>query len=119
MYNDFKANLFQYFAYRKEKIMKKLILCFLLAVLMMLGIAAGVSALGQEMTIARGTPKIDGKIDDVWASADRQQLGYCKAGDRKTTPDALPDTCKVYASALYDDKAVYFLFEIVDDEFTF
>ena len=30
-----------------------------------LGIAAGVSALGQEMTIARGTPKIDGKIDDV------------------------------------------------------
>ncbi|MCR5683038.1 MAG: hypothetical protein K6G29_11375, partial [Clostridiales bacterium] len=99
--------------------MKRFLLCTLLAALVMISLAVSASALGEEMTIATGTPKIDGAIDDVWATADRQQLGYCKAGDLKVDAYTLPDTCSVYASALYDNTALYFLFEITDDEFAF
>ena len=99
--------------------MKKVLLCTILSVVMLLSLAVGVSALGEEMTVAYGTPKIDGTIDDVWAGADRQQLGYCKAGDKKVSSTELPEDCTVYASMLYDDTSLYFLFEITDNEFAF
>ncbi len=102
----------------KGDTMKKIsliVLCACMAVLL----AVGASALGEEMTVAYGTAKIDGVIDDVWAAADRQQLGYCKAGDLKVNTSTLPEDCTVYASMLYDDTALYFLFEITDNEFAF
>ena len=99
--------------------MKKVFLCAILSALMLLTLAVSVSALGEEMTVAYGTPKIDGTIDDVWATADRQQLGYCKAGDKKVNASTLPEDCTVYASMLYDDTSLYFLFEITDNEFAF
>ncbi|MBO6052358.1 MAG: hypothetical protein J6Q17_01340, partial [Clostridia bacterium] len=99
--------------------MKKLLLCALLSALMLLTLAVGVSALGEEMAVAYGTPTIDGTIDDVWATADRQQLTYCKAGDLRVNSATLPEDCSVYASMLYDNTAVYFLFEITDNEFAF
>ena len=99
--------------------MKKALLCALLTAVMLLSLAVGVHALGEEMTVAYGTPKIDGTIDDIWATADRQQLGYCKAGDKKVNSVTLPEDCTVYASMLYDDTSLYFLFEITDNEFAF
>ena len=99
--------------------MKRILLCAILAAVLTISLAVGASALGEEMIIATGTPKIDGVIDDVWATADRQQLGYCKAGDLKVDAYTLPEDCTVYASALYDSTALYFLFEITDNEFAF
>ncbi len=99
--------------------MKRILLCAILAAVLTISLAVGASALGEEMIIATGTPKIDGVIDDIWATADRQQLGYCKAGDRKVDAYTLPEDCSVYASALYDNTALYFLFEITDNEFAF
>ena len=99
--------------------MRKTILCALLFLLTAAVLAVGVSALGEEMTAAYGTPTVDGTVDDVWASADRQPLKYVKAGDLKTDTYTLPDDLSVYASMLYDNTALYFLFEITDNEFAF
>lgn len=97
--------------------MKK-ILSVLAALAMVASIGTSVSALGQEMTVAYGTPTIDGTIDEVWATADRQQLGYVKGGDLKGD-GTLPETSSAYASMLWDDGALYFLFEINDDDISF
>ncbi|MBQ3859824.1 MAG: hypothetical protein II779_04790, partial [Clostridia bacterium] len=99
--------------------MRKTLLCALLFLLTAAVLAVGVSALGEEMTAAYGTPTVDGTVDDVWASADRQPLKYVKAGDLKTDTYTLPDDLSVYASMLYDNTALYFLFEITDNEFAF
>ena len=99
--------------------MKRTLLCALLTAVMLVTLAIGASAVGEEMTVAYGTATIDGTIDDVWANADRQQLKYCKAGDLKVDVNTLPEDCTVYASMLYDNTALYFLFEIEDNEFGF
>ncbi|MGN1346839.1 MAG: sugar-binding protein [Eubacteriales bacterium] len=98
--------------------MKKTLSAFFALVLVVSLCAVSVSAIGEEMTVLRGTPVIDGTIDAVWASADRQQLSHLKAGDLKGD-GTLPETSSAYASMLWDDGALYFLFEIYDDDFAF
>lgn len=63
--------------------MKKILSALFALVLVVSMCAVSVSAIGEEMTVLRGTPVIDGTIDAVWASADRQQLSHLKAGDLK------------------------------------
>ena len=98
--------------------MKKILPVLFALVLVVSLCAVSVSATGEEMKVLRGTPTIDGTIDAVWASADRQQLTHLKAGDLKGD-GTLPDTSSAYASMLWDDGALYFLFEIHDDDFAF
>lgn len=98
--------------------MKKILSALFALVLVVSLCAVSVSAIGEEMTVLRGTPVIDGTIDAIWASADRQQLSHLKAGDLKGD-GTLPDTSSAYASMLWDDGALYFLFEIYDDDFAF
>ncbi len=98
--------------------MKKILSALFALVLVVSLCAVSVSAIGEEMTVLRGTPVIDGTIDAIWASADRQQLSHLKAGDLKGD-GTLPDTSSAYASVMWDDGALYFLFEIYDDDFAF
>lgn len=95
--------------------MKKTIAIILSVILLSLAMVSSVAALGEEMTAKKGTPVIDGVIDDIWANADRQELTHVKAGDLKGVD---PEVEKAYASALWDENYLYFLFEVTDDDVT-
>lgn len=90
----------------------------LLSLAVILSLAISASAVGEKMTAAKGTPTIDGEIDSIWDTTERVQLTHIKAGDLKGD-GTLPDTCSVYARMLWDETALYFLFEIYDDDFGF
>lgn len=93
--------------------MKKVIALILSALLIALAMTSQAFALGQQMTAKKGTPVIDGEIDEIWKNADRQQLTYAKAGDLKSFE---PEVEKAFASALWDDSYIYFLFEVTDND---
>ena len=97
--------------------MKK-ILAAILAVAMMAAAAVSVSAVGETLTAAKGTPVIDGVIVDVWATTERVQLAHLKTGSKKGD-GTLPETSSAYASVLWDESAIYFLVELYDDDFAF
>ena len=71
------------------------------------------SAIGETMKVSRGTPQIDGEIDPVWKTADRQKISHRTGGEEKR------DTSLGYVSMLWDGEAIYFLFELIDNDFTF
>lgn len=81
-------------------------------------LALSVSAVGETYTAQKGTPVIDGTVDDVWANAEKVQLTHVKAGDLKGD-GTMPEGLSVYASMLWDESAFYFLFDIHDDDFAF
>ena len=93
--------------------MKKVFALLLTALLIAVSMTSQVFAVGETMTAKRGTPVIDGEIDAIWANADRQELKYVKAGDLKSFE---PEVEKAFASALWDDDYIYFLFEVTDDD---
>ena len=97
--------------------MKKL-LSALLALTCVAAMAVSVSAVGETYTAQKGTPVIDGTVDDVWANAEKVQLTHLKAGDLKSE-GVIPEGLSVYASMLWDESAFYFLFDIHDDDFAF
>lgn len=74
--------------------------------------------MGETYTAQKGTPVIDGTVDDVWANAEKVQLTHVKAGDLKGD-GTMPEGLSVYASMLWDESAFYFLFDIHDDDFAF
>lgn len=62
-----------------------------------------------EMFIPYGKAVVDGVKDASWANASTVSLEETKKGSRV-------DTLEVKASAMWDNDAIYFLFEITDDE---
>ena len=97
--------------------MKKF-LSALLALTCVAAMAVSVSAVGETYTAQKGTPVIDGTVDDVWANAEKVQLTHVKAGDLKGE-GVIPEGLSVSASMLWDESAFYFLFDIHDDDFAF
>ena len=97
--------------------MKKF-LSALLALTCVAAMAVSVSAVGETYTAQKGTPVIDGTVDDVWANAEKVQLTHLKAGDLKGD-GTMPEGLSVSASMLWDESAFYFLFDIHDDDFAF
>lgn len=97
--------------------MKKLF-STLLALTCVAALAVSVSAVGETYTAQKGTPVIDGAVDEVWANAEKVQLTHVKAGDLKGD-GTMPEELSVYASMLWDETGFYFLFDIHDDEFAF
>ena len=97
--------------------MKKF-LSALLALTCVAAMAVYVSAVGETYTAQKGTPVIDGTVDDVWANAEKVQLTHLKAGDLKSE-GVIPEGLSVSASMLWDESAFYFLFDIHDDDFAF
>ena len=95
--------------------MKKLFSALLCVILLATAMASSVMAVGETMTAKKGTPVIDGEIDEIWAKADRQALSHVKAGDLKGID---PEFETTFASALWDDGYIYFLFEVTDDDVT-
>ncbi len=81
-------------------------------------LALSVSAVGETYTAQKGTPVIDGTVDDVWANAEKVQITHLKAGDLKSE-GVIPEGLSVSASMLWDESAFYFLFDIHDDDFAF
>ncbi len=102
---------------KRRNIMKKL-LNVLLALTLVISAASSVSAIGETYDAPKGTPIIDGTVDDVWAAAPKAQLTHLKAGDLKAEGE-LPDTCSAYARVMWDETALYFLFDVYDDDFAF
>ena len=90
-----------------------LILSFCLALAAVPLFASPASAIGETMKAERGTPWIDGDIDVIWKRADRQKLTHRTGGEGKG------ENSLCYVSMLWDDEALYFLFELADDDFTF
>ncbi len=74
------------------------------------------SAIGEELVIREGTPVIDGTIDKVWYKGDRFMLKHAVDGSKKDKKSADSYAC---VTVLYDTEAIYFLFEVTDDNFTF
>ena len=87
-------------------------LFLLICAVLILPVSAG--AIGEKMNAARGTPEIDGVIDPIWKKTDRQKLAHRTGGDLGKRDSGL-----AYVSVLCDDDALYFLFELVDNDFTF
>ncbi len=96
------------------------IVSLLLAMIIVTALASfpvPVSAIGQTMTAKYGTPVIDGSIDKIWYKTTRSRLMNVTGGSDYN--GKLPGGSVAYVSVLYDDEAIYFLFEIYDDDFTF
>ena len=97
--------------------MKKRIAAFLLSVLTLsvwLAASVPVFSIGEEMKVGLGTPEIDGEIDAVWKKASRQKLSHRTGGVSEKRENSI-----AWVSMLWDSEALYFLFELVDDDFTF
>ncbi|MBR4896256.1 MAG: hypothetical protein IKZ41_07500, partial [Clostridia bacterium] len=86
----------------------------LIAVLLLFFTAVPAFSIGEKMNVYYGTPWIDGEIDPIWKKADRQKLSWCTGGEGTRQPNSL-----AYVSVLWDDEALYFLFELIDNDFTF
>ena len=71
-------------------------------------------AIGEKMTASRAAPIVDGEVDAIWKKADRQRLGYTTGGENTRAAASA-----AYVSVLWDDDALYFLFELIDDDFIF
>ena len=65
--------------------MKKF-LSALLALTCTATLALSVSAVGETYTAQKGTPVIDGTVDDVWANAEKVQLTHVNSWPTATRP---------------------------------
>lgn len=96
--------------------MKKLLAIFICALIILSAVPVSVSAVGETLEAAFATPVVDGIIDDVWRTTSRQKLNYTFQADGRKSNRV---SSTVYVSSLWDGKAIYFLFEIIDNDFTF
>ena len=90
-----------------------LLLSFCTVIALFAALAVPSAAIGESMRAERGTPWVDGEIDTVWKRADRQKLTHVTGGEGRR------DTALCYVSVLWDDESLYFLFELIDNDFTF
>ena len=99
--------------------MKRLMSLLLTGIIIMTVVLSALpaGAIGQTMSVKYGTPVIDGSIDKIWYQATRTRLMNVTAG--KDFSGKLPGSSVAYVSVLYDDEAVYFLFEVFYNDFTF
>lgn len=99
--------------------MKRFIACVSAIIILITAVVMTIpaSAIGQEMVIRYGTPVIDGYIERAWYTADRLRLMNITAG--KDDNGRLPAFSGAYVSVMWDYEAIYFLFEIIDDDPTF
>lgn len=73
-------------------------------------------AVGQSMSAAYGTPIIDGFVDEAWKMAQRKKLQTVNGGEKMNDYER---NCTIYVSSMWDNEALYFLIELIDDDFTF
>lgn len=99
--------------------MRKFTSLLLSAILLFMCFAAAIpaSAIGQQTVIKYGAPAIDGNIEKIWYNATRMRLMNVTGGDDYN--GRLPGFSAAYVSVMWDEEAIYFLFEIFDDDFTF
>lgn len=95
--------------------MKKLLATVFSILFLSAAFAISASAVGETLEANYGSPTVDGVIDDVWRTTQRQKLTYVIPGDNQKTKRA---TSTVYVSSLWDGKALYFLIEMIDNDFT-
>lgn len=109
----------RFYKFEDSIFMKKLLIGLFTAVMMMFALSSvcTVSAIGQTLNASYGTPVIDGSIDKIWYKANRTRLTNLVGGN--SANGRLPSSSSAYVSVMYDDEAIYFLFEIKDDDFTF
>ena len=72
--------------------------------------------LTTEYEVLKGTPVVDGEIDDMWNSVSASKLDHIVDLSSESRNPQLTDSCSVYAKTLYDDDKVYFIFVIEDDD---
>lgn len=94
--------------------MKKLLAAVFSILLLSAALALSASAVGETLEANFGTPHIDGVIDEVWKTTQRQKLSYIIPGDDQKSKRA---SCSVYVSSLWDGDAIYLLLEIIDDDY--
>ena len=97
--------------------MKKILSALICFVFIAAAASLQVSAIGEELYASVGTPAIDGIVDGVWGTAQRDKFNYCVAGD--ISDGRLPGSCSAYVSALHDAEAIYFLLEVNDNDYIF
>ena len=99
--------------------MNNRIAALILSFCVLLGLSSAMTvpsaAIGEAMKAERAAPApwVDGEIDPVWKRADRQKLTHPTGGEGRR------DTALCYVSVLWDDESLYFLFELIDNNFTF
>lgn len=99
--------------------MKKTVITLLLLMLFALTAAASVenyntaTATVVNEVILKGTPKVDGKVDDIYADSFKVKL-HGPAGAYYIQNGAKNTTAKGTVYMLYDDKNVYVCFEVKD-----
>lgn len=96
--------------------MKKLFAAVFSLIILTAVMALPASAVGESLDAAYGTPVIDGVVDDLWKKANRQKLQYVSGGANMHEKRR---TCSAYVSAMWDEEALYFLIEAIDDDFVF
>lgn len=69
---------------------------------------------GLSYTAPKGTPVVDGKVDDIWASAEWTNVDAVYDG---TDRAAVPETLKI--KLLWDDSYLYFLAEVTDADLNY
>lgn len=89
-----------------KKTMLALFACLVMLISLMLPFAA--IEYGQA---ANGTPVIDGKIDDIWASTPSQKINKLKSGEEATITAEF--------KVLWDSKLLYILITVTDPEISF
>lgn len=94
--------------------MKKIAAFLLCALLITLVTAPASHAVGETAVAKKGTPVIDGVVDEIWSQTDRVSLSHLKAGDLKA--NGAPADYSCYASMLWDEGHFYYLFEVTDDD---
>ena len=88
--------------------MKKKILGVILAMVMLMGMTINVNAaFGRSYTAPKGTPTIDGEIDELWKTAEWTAVDKVHDATRET--DSV-----MYIKLLWDDAHLYFLANVYD-----
>lgn len=75
-----------------------------LVVVFVMVLSMSLAAFAETFTAPKATPKIDGSVDAVWANATATDFTFISADN----------ACSGTVKALWDDKNVYFLFNMKD-----
>lgn len=97
--------------------MKKILSALIFLMLIASAASVNVSAIGEELVAASGTPAIDGVVDGVWGMTQRSKFMHCNTGE--LSDGKLPGSSSAFVSALSDDEAIYFLIELNDNDYIF
>src|SRR5690625_4920377 len=88
---------------------------FSLGLCVVFSLMMSTAVLAADPTIERGTPLIDGQVDDVWENVQANPIA-----NSIPVPEGLPiesdDDLSGTWKALWDDEHFYILYEIKDDD---